>query len=249
VAADNSLRPTAEGNPLSPPEAGAGPASLADALGHGFARQELLAEAFTHPSASQRRGSARRGYERLEFLGDRVLGLIVAELLWHRYPEEAEGALTRRHTELVRRETLADVAKAIGLGRHLIVSPGEDASGVRDNPSVLADVCEAVIAALYLDGGLSAARRFVERWWDTRLGSSAAPPSDPKTALQEWAQARGKPLPAYRTVATAGPAHRRVFTVTVTVEGVPPATATGPSKRIAEAAAAAAVLAGIEGSA
>jgi ribonuclease III len=219
---------------------------LAEPLGHVFARPVLLTEALTHPSATRRRGISRRGYERLEFLGDRVLGLVIADLLWHRFPQETEGELTRRHTQLVRGETLAEVARAIGLNRSIIVSPGEDAAGVRDNPSVLADVCEAVIAALFLDGGLPAAARFVERWWEQRIVAAGAPPRDPKTALQEWAQARGLPLPAYRTVATEGPAHRRVFTVTVTVNGVAPATATGPSKRAAETAAAAAALAAVD---
>lgn len=221
-------------------------AALAEALGHSFAKPNLLLEALTHPSAGRRRGIAKRGYERLEFLGDRVLGLIVAELLWRRFPEEAEGELTRRQTQLVRRETLAEIALTLGLGPCLIVSPGEDAAGVRDNPSVLADVCEAVIAALYLDGGLEAAARFVTRWWEARLVPSDAPPRDPKTALQEWAQARGLPLPAYHTVATEGPAHRRQFTVMVEVKGVAPATATGASKRAAETAAAAAALTGLE---
>lgn len=221
-------------------------ASLADALGHQFARRDLLVEALTHPSAVRRRGSARRAYERLEFLGDRVLGLVVAEMLWRRFPDEAEGELTRRHTDLVRREALAEVARAVGLGARVMVSAGEDAAGVRDNPSVLADVCEAVIAALYLDGGLPAAARFIERWWEARLTVSGAPPRDPKTALQEWAQARGLPLPAYRTVATEGPAHRRKFTITVAVEGLAPATATGSSKRAAETAAAAAALAALD---
>lgn len=225
-------------------DAAAKSAPLAEALGHKFERADLLAEALTHPSARSRRG-ARRGYERLEFLGDRVLGLIVADLLWRRFPEEAEGALTRRHTGLVRREALTEVAKKIGLGEHIIVSAGEETAGARANPSVLADVCEAVIAALYLDGGLSAASRFVERWWEPKLARLGAPPRDPKTALQEWAQARGKALPAYRTVATEGPAHRRTFTVTVTVPGLEPATASGSSKRAAEAAAAAAALAGL----
>jgi ribonuclease-3 len=224
----------------------AAPAALASFAEYEFTRPELLTEALTHPSAARRRGSARRGYERLEFLGDRVLGLIVAELLWRRFPNEAEGELTRRHTHLVRREALAEVAKAVGLGPRIIVSAGEDAAGVRHNPSVLADVCEAVIAALYIDGGLPAARNFVERWWETRLAALGAPPRDPKTALQEWAQARGLPLPAYRTVATEGPAHRRRFTVTVGVEGLPPATATGSSKRAAETAAAAAALAALD---
>jgi len=225
------------------------PASLAlleEALGHTFDKSELLLEALTHPSAVRRRGISRRGYERLEFLGDRVLGLIVAELLWRRFPTEAEGELTRRHTHLVRRDALAEVAQAVGLGAQVIVSPGEDAAGVRENQSVLADVCEAVIAALYLDGGLPAARRFVESRWETRLSALGEPPRDPKTTLQEWVQARGLPLPAYRTVATEGPAHRRRFTVTVSVEGLNPATASGTSKRAAETAAAAAALATLD---
>src|SRR5215469_10928738 len=164
------------------------PASLGpleDALGHHFAKSDLLLEALTHPSAVRRRGIARRGYERLEFLGDRVVGLIIAELLWRRFPGEAEGEMTRRHTHLVRREALAEVAHAVGLGARLIVSKGEEGAGVRENKSVLADVCEAVIAALYLDGGLDIARRFVERRWEGRLSKLGAPPRDPKTSLQE----------------------------------------------------------------
>jgi ribonuclease III len=224
----------------------AAPLTLSEILGYEFVEKDLLTEALTHPSAVRRRGSPRRAYERLEFLGDRVLGLIVAELLWRRFPDESEGELTRRHTHLVRREALAEVAQAVGLGDRLVVSPGEDAAGVRQNPSVLADVCEAVIAAIYLDAGLDVAARFVERWWGARLSKLGAPPRDPKTSLQEWAQARGLPLPAYRTVATEGPAHKRRFTVTVNVEGLPPATANGTSKRAAETAAAAAALAALD---
>lgn len=241
----DSLRPALHGDPLTMKDAAAALAPLIDALGHRFEHMELLTEALTHPSASSRRGAKHRGYERLEFLGDRVLGLIVAELLWRRFPDEAEGALTQRHTSLVRREALTKVAKAVGLGDHILLSAGEAAAGARANPSVLADVCEAVIAALYLDGGLPAASRFVERWWEAHLAKLGAPPRDPKTALQEWAQARGRPLPAYHTVAVEGPAHRRTFTVTVSVDGLPPATANGSSKRAAEAAAAAAALAAL----
>ncbi len=219
--------------------------SLEEALGHHFAKRDLLIEALTHASAVRRRGIAKRGYERLEFLGDRVLGLVVAELLWRRFPTEAEGELTRRHTHLVRREALAEVAAAVALGPRLQVSAGEDAAGVRENPSVLADACEAVIAALYLDGGLEAARRFVATRWEARLAALSEPPRDPKTTLQEWVQARGLPLPDYRTVATEGPAHRRRFTVTVTIAGLEPATAMGSSKRAAEIAAAAAALAAL----
>jgi ribonuclease III len=221
--------------------------ALADILGHRFSRPELLAEALTHSSARGRRGVGRRGYERLEFLGDRVLGLIVAELLFQRFPGEDEGALTQRHTGLVRRESLTQVAREAGLGAHIMLSSGEDAAGARDNASVLADVCEAVIAALYLDGGLQAARGFIERRWEPLLvAHGAQPPRDPKTALQEWAQGRGLPLPDYRTIAAEGPAHRRTFTVTVAVEGLEPATATGSSKRAAEIAAAALALAKAE---
>ncbi|HXQ54086.1 MAG TPA: ribonuclease III [Stellaceae bacterium] len=222
------------------------PLPFAQILGHDFKHEELLTEALTHPSAIARRGGKRRHYERLEFLGDRVLGLVVADLLWRRFADEAEGELTRRHAHLVRREALAEVAHTLGLGRYLIVSPSEDAAGVRDNPRVLADVCEAVIAALFLDGGLEVATRFVARWWEARLAALGAPPRDPKTALQEWAQGRGLPLPVYRTVPGDGPAHRRIFTVTVRVEGLPPASATGSSKRAAETAAAAAALAALD---
>jgi ribonuclease-3 len=224
-------------------QGGLGP--LQDALGHHFSHRELLIEALTHPSSVRRRGWSPRGYERLEFLGDRVLGLIVAEILWHRFPTEAEGELSRRHAHLVRREALAEVAKTIGLGKCLVLSPSEESSGLRDNASTLADACEAVIAALYLDGGAAAARQFVERSWEPRLASLGEPPRDPKTTLQEWAQARGLPLPAYRMVATEGPSHRRRFTVSVSVEGLEPATASGSSKRAAETAAAAAALAAL----
>src|SRR5207248_5711633 len=176
---------------------------LSATLGHRFARPALLTEALTHasalPSQRGRRGANRgpnQGYERLEFLGDRVLGLVIAELLWRRFPGEAEGALTRRHTQLVRRETLAEVARAIDLGRHLTLSPGEDVARTREVAGVLGDVCEAVIAALYLDGGLAAAERFIHRHWKSSVEAAAAPPRDPKTTLQEWAQARGHALPS-----------------------------------------------------
>jgi len=214
-------------------------------LGHRFSRPELLAEALTHASAVSRgrgRPGAAQGYERLEFLGDRVLGLIVAEWLWRRFPGEAEGALTRRHTRLVRRETLAEVARSVGLAPEIIMSPGEDGARTRESSGVLADVCEAVIAALYLDGGLEAAQRFIQREWERLIEADPTPPHDPKTALQEWVQARGRVLPRYETVRVEGPAHERRFTVSVTVTGMSPASAVGSSKRAAEIGAAAALL-------
>lgn len=217
---------------------------LEAALDYRFEKPTLLIEALTHPSAPQRSAAARRGYERLEFLGDRVLDLIVAQLLWHRFPDDDEGALTRRQVALVRRETLAAVAREIGLGDFVIVSTGEDAAGVRENASVLSDVCEALIAALYLDGGIAPAQRFVERYW-RRYFEAAQPSRDPKTALQEWAQARGLSLPSYAVIETSGPPHRRRFTVTASVAGDKAEIASGNSKREAETAAAAALLASL----
>lgn len=215
------------------------PAPLAAVLGYEFARPQLLDKALTHASLGER-GSAAQAheFERMEFLGDRVLALVVADLLVRRFAQEREGELARRLAALVSREALATVARRIELGRYLRLSRGEDDSGGRDNPGVLADALEAVIAALYQDGGLTVARRFIEREWMPLVDSADGPPRDPKTALQEWAQARGRPLPTYRTVAADGPPHRPVFTVAVTVEGEEEAVASGSSKRVAERAAA-----------
>jgi ribonuclease-3 len=218
---------------------------LADTLGHRFSRPELLVEALTHPSAAQHRRSKHHGwhnYERLEFLGDRVLGLVIAELLWRRFPDEPEGDLSRRHTSLVRRETLADVAAEAGLGQHAIVAGGDEIAAMRQRANLLSDLCEAIIAALYLDGGIEAAARFIRRHWEERVDRTEKPPKDPKTALQELAQAAGGGLPHYRMVATEGPPHHRVFTAEVAVEGWEPATGQGPSKRAAEIEAARSLL-------
>ena len=219
---------------------------LRQVIGYAFTRPELLDEAVTHPSAlapEQRRGHrhrlSHRGYERLEFLGDRVLGLVIADLLWRRFEFEPEGHLTRRLAHLVRREALARVANAIGLGAHLVLSRAERAAGAAANPGILADVCEALIAAIYLDGGFEAVAAFVRRFWEPLIDEMAAePPRDAKTALQEWAQARGLPLPAYELVATSGPDHALRFTVEASVTGRERATATASSKRAAEAKAA-----------
>lgn len=221
---------------------------LETALGHAFADPGLLAEAVTHPSLA---GLARSGggpkpglaYERLEFLGDRVLGLLVAEWLLERFPLEREGELARRHTMLVKRETLAAIARDIGLGDHLRLSPGERDSGGRVNLTILGDACEAVIGALYLDGGLPSARAFVRRAWAAHLeGAGRLPAQDGKTRLQEWAQGQGKPLPVYEIVRRSGPAHEPEFEISVTVAGYPPAHGTGRSRRVAETEAALALL-------
>lgn len=218
----------------------AGLAELADILRHDFKRPQLLREALTHASAA---GRDAPGYERLEFLGDRVLALVVADLLLAQFPHEREGALARRHAQLVRRETLVEVARTIALGRFLILTRGEDDAGAREHDGVLADALEATIGALYLDGGTAAARIFIELHWRPRFNADPTPPQDGKTALQEWAQGRGKPLPDYREVARSGPPHAPVFSVEVSVNGETPEVGEGRSKRMAEQAAAERLLA------
>lgn len=224
-----------------------GDADLAARLGHEFGNPEILAEALTHQSAVARRGagaSAGAGsYERLEFLGDRVLGLIVADLLLRRYPDESEGELALRLAGLVRREALTAVAREIGLGAHLRLERGESATGLRKNPALLADACEAVIGAVYLDGGFEVARAVVEPLWRSLVESARQPPQDPKTVLQEWAQGRGLALPKYVEVGRRGPDHAPCFTVEVRVQGRAPERGEGRSKRLAEQAAARRALA------
>lgn len=220
---------------------------LCGVLGHRFADPALLREAVSHPSLLGLSRNAAREYERLEFLGDRVLGLVIAEWLIERFPEEPEGALARRHTALVRAETLAAVAEAIDLGAHLRLSPAEGEAGGRTKPAILADACEAVIGALYRDGGLAAAQAFIRARWAAVLEGTASPPQDPKTALQEWSMAQGRGLPVYETLARTGPDHAPVFRVRVAVAGLGEATGEGPSKRAAEKAAAVALLPGTTG--
>lgn len=211
-------------------------------LGHRFRRPELLTQALTHPSVAQTPRERAGTYERLEFLGDRVLGLVIAKLLFETFPDEPEGDLSPRFTNLVRREGLARVAADIGLGEHVILSRGEEETGGKQNPGILADVLEAVLAALYLDGGLETADRFIRRHWNELMAEDAVPPKDSKTRLQEWAQGRGLPLPEYRETGRQGPPHTPLFTVQVTLPGKDPASATGSSKRAAEQKAAAALL-------
>ena len=225
---------------------GADLGELAGRLGHDFRDPALLRCALTHASATRGPAGDLLSYERLEFLGDRVLGVIIAKLLFERFPAEPEGDLARRLAALVRKETLAQVAAGLDLGRHIDFGPGEQDGGGAENPSVLADACEAVIGALYLDGGLAAAEGFVLPHWTPYLEAEDRPPQDAKTALQEWAQGRALPLPVYEEIAREGPPHEPLFTVEVRVEGQPPARAQGRSKRMAEQAAAEALLAELE---
>lgn len=220
---------------------------LQELLHHKFDRPALLERALTHPSVSADREHRGGDYERLEFLGDRVLGLVVAEKLFARFPEEAEGLLARRLAKLVAKETLAAVAEDLGLGKFMRLAMGEDERQGRANPSLLSDVCEAVIAALYLDGGLPAAKRFIDEAWTHRIEEDREAPSDPKTELQEWAQARGLPLPRYSEIDRKGPPHEPIFTIRVEVSGEPAQSGQGRSKRMAEQDAAALLLAAVKG--
>lgn len=214
------------------------PAALARILGHEFQDMSLLTEALTH------RGAAAAGFgnERLEFLGDRVLGIVIADLVYELFPDEAEGVLARRFTGLVRREALEEVAATLDLGRFLILADADSRTGARDNRSLQADACEAVIGALYRDGGLPAARAFILSHWRPLVADHGGAGRDAKSRLQEWAQARGLNLPHYRELARKGPAHEPLFTVEVRVTGLAPAEGVAGSKRAAEQAAAESLL-------
>jgi len=210
-------------------------------LGHRFTRSELLREALTHRSALQGSRRARGSNERLEFVGDRVLGLLMAEWLAERFPREQEGDLGRRLAYLVSQPVLALVAEGIGLGSVLSVAPGEARAGVKRRATVLADALEAALGAVYYDAGLEAARGVVRRAWDAAMVAQVDPPKDAKTTLQEWAQRHTRDLPVYRVVTRSGPPHAPEFTVAVQVGGVQ-GMGTAGSKRVAEQFAAADLL-------
>lgn len=209
-------------------------------LGHAFARPELLIRALTHGSISS---ATRPDNQRLEFLGDRVLGLVMAEALLKDDRAASEGVLAPRYNALVRKETCAAVAREIELGAVLKLGKSEMVSGGRRKEALLADAVEAVIAAVYLDGGFEAAQTVVLRLWNERIASVEADARDPKTALQELAQGRGEGPPQYDVIKRAGPDHAPEFTVAVTLADGARAQATAGSKRQAEQAAAKALLA------
>lgn len=205
-------------------------------IGHRFADRRLLRRALTHTGVSAR---ADENFERLEFLGDRVLGLAVARLVYDAFPSETEGKLAVRFNALVNRDACAGVARSLGLGAVLRLDPGEEKTGGRDKPVILGDAMEALIAALYLDAGPDAAAAFVNRLWQPLITAAPAVAGrDAKSALQEWAQARGLALPAYDVVGRTGPDHAPNFVISVVVTGFPAAEASGPSRRIAEQSAA-----------
>jgi len=215
---------------------------LEKSLGHRFKSRALLEVALTHASMRGGKGKCSDN-ERLEFIGDRVLGLAVAELLNDHFPTATEGELARRYNRLVRGETCAKVARALGLGPHLILSDSEAGSGGRTKNTILADAIEALLGAIFLDAGFDAARGSVRRLWENQsdeLNTTARP--DAKSALQEWAQGQGLALPQYVEIARKGPDHAPRFTSEVRIAGKAPARGEGASKRSAEQAAARALL-------
>lgn len=215
-------------------------------LGHRFRDRALLEQALTHRSAADPKRGMLDSNERLEFLGDRVLGLLIAEWLVERFPKEREGGLGRRFASLASQDILAPIAEGMGVAEALRIPPSENRSGLRERATVIADALEAILGALYLDSGdLDAARAVVRREWASALEADARPPSNAKNRLQEHTLARGLGLPRYTTLSSDGPAHQPVFVVEVEAAGRT-ARATGDSKRAAEQAAAEAWLAGPE---
>src|SRR5215218_2090083 len=219
------------------------PRLLEQKIGYHFADPALLDHALTHISALSGSRSRAGSYQRLEFLGDHVLGLAISEMLFRTFPKADEGELSRRLADLVRRETCAEVARTIELGEAIRLGASEAGSGGRRRVAILADVCEALVGAVFLDGGYPAALALIERFWGERMRTPMRPLRDPKTVLQEWSQARGLPTPVYREVGRTGPHHDPEFRVTVELPNKPVAEGIGRSKRGAEQAAAAAMLA------
>ncbi|MBV8661974.1 MAG: ribonuclease III [Hyphomicrobiales bacterium] len=213
-------------------------------LGHQFRQRDLMARALTHLSAPAAGGQEGRvqSYQRLEFLGDRVLGVVVADMLYEAFPQASEGELSMRLAKLVRRETCAAVAQEWDVGPHVVMGQGESRAGGRKKAAILSDVCESLIGAVYLDGGFEAARDLVARSWRARMSADVEPERDPKTAVQEWAQARALPAPRYVEVARSGPAHAPHFVMHVLLDGYDPEAGEASSKRAAEQAAAQAFL-------
>jgi ribonuclease III len=217
-------------------------AAIEARIGHKFADPSLLTTAITHVSALKPQRKRGDSYQRLEFLGDHVLGLIVSDMLYRSFPEADEGELSKRLADLVRKESCAEVAKALGLTDDIKLGAVGAGASARLRKSVLGDICEAVIGAVYLDGGYAAAASFIERNWTERMKKPRQPLRDPKTVLQEWAQGKGLPTPVYREVERTGPHHDPQFRVAVELPGLAAAEGVGGSKRAAEKVAASVMI-------
>ncbi len=214
--------------------------ALQSRIGHVFADASLLVRALTHVSALPAAQAQRRvdSYQRLEFLGDRVLGLAVSAMLFETFPAAEEGELSRRLADLVRKDTCADVARDWGVGAALRLGEGEAQTGGAKKSAILGDICESILGAVFLDGGFEAAEKVVRQFFGAKMLNPGRPLRDPKTALQEWAQARGLQPPGYRQSGRSGPDHAPLFVMEVVVNGFEPVLAEGNSKRLAEQACA-----------
>ena len=210
-------------------------------IGHSFKNKTLLETALTHSSTG-----AEYNYERLEFLGDRILGLVIASLLFRNFPNEKEGDMAKRLAFLVQGQTLADLSSRLSLADYIIFSEAEAAAGGAENEHILADVFEAIIGALYLDSGLESCRVLIETHWADVLHTMKKPPQHPKTALQEWAQGQALPLPSYDIIGQDGPDHAPVFKIRLSVPGYPEVIAMGRSRAEAEKNAAQEFISEIE---
>ncbi len=203
--------------------------ALEEKIGHLFGDKDLLRTALTHSSTGH-----KTNYERLEFLGDRVLGLVVAQLLYEKFPEENEGDLAKRLSSLVQGSMLAEMAAKIDLGGYIHFSDAERSAGGSENDNILADVFESLIGALYLEGGLEPPEKLIRALWADVLDTMKTPPQHPKTALQEWAQGEALPLPVYEIVGQSGPDHAPVFDIKLEVKGFDPIVAQGRTRQEAE---------------
>ena len=208
-------------------------------LGYKYKNIQLLKQALTHSSHSS---DVDKNYERLEFLGDRVLGLTIAALLYNIFPHEPEGSLSQRHTALVCKETVAMIARRLELDKYMIVANEE----IRDNENVLCDVCEAVIGSIYIDSDCDEAINFVKEHWKELIDKNVAPPKDAKTKLQEEAHAKGHGVPVYKLEKRAGSEHEPIFYISVSLEGMGSEIGEGRNKKLAEQAAATKMLKKLE---
>lgn len=211
--------------------------ALQDKIGHEFENPTLLETALTHSSTG-----SKQNYERLEFLGDRVLGLAVSETLYKKFPNEPEGHLAKRLSALVQGTFLAQISREMELGQYIKFSDAEAAAGGAENDNILADVFESMIGALYLDTDYETCRALIQKIWGERFDTMKKPPQHPKTKLQEWAQSKNLPLPHYKITNQSGPDHAPVFDITLTIEGFDTITVQGPSRQEAEKRAAAAFI-------
>ncbi len=208
---------------------------LQEIIGWKFRNIDLLKEAITHSSFLAKKNFNN---ERMEFLGDRVLGIVIADILFKKYPDEDEGGLAKRHSALVSGKTLALIAKEIDIGKYMEFSDSEKSTGGASNSHLLANAMEALLGAIYLDGDLQPCKKIIGKLWEDKIDMMVKAPQDPKTELQEWAQARKLGIPEYKIIEKNGPDHSPVFVISLHISGYNEITAKGSSKRKAEKKAA-----------